>query len=1118
MNELQQQASDPKYSVWVSASAGTGKTKILTDRVLRLLIKGVPFEKILCLTFTNAAALEMQSRIKNKLAKFAANETAKLTEELGLLLTREPLESEVKYTKTLYHKLLNSEDGIHIYTIHAFCQKILKLFPFEVGINPKFQILDEITAQGILSKIRNQIYLDPTYNELISFFLTNFHETTINDIFSEIIQQKIKFKKLFAKQMDSVEYDTQTISAQLLNIYDQAKQLLAKYSIAIDLDQEIQQFFLTKENLKRKNILPKSMAMKYPKLLNELEYIQEKIFQLDQQAKMQDMENYSNSLRNLAKIFLDKYDSYKTQHSLLDYDDLIYLTQLLLTDNAAKNWIAYKLNGGIDHLLVDEAQDTSPEQWDIITAIIADFTSSTKQKSTIFVVGDEKQSIFSFQGANLSSFSYVNENLYKNLSDANKNFRNITLQWSYRSTKEIIDIVYLIFQQIKHTTPQLFTSDNPKILPFRQTHKGRVELWPLVKDEKESKLFWPLLEEHNKSKSAQQLLAQQIASFIKSQIASRRILPATNSEVKESDFMILVRKRDELIFEIINCLKQHGLPVEDVDRITLNKSLSVLDLMSIAKFVLLPQDDLNLASLLKSPIIGMSEQALQTIAISRGKNSLWGYLQTVQDYAIIYKKLCHFLQLYKVANCENFFPLIVDCLDVRKVLVEANGFDSNDVINELIYLSSNYANNIDNSLQSFVYWFENNKIEIKRNLESSSKIKIMTVHASKGLQAPIVILCDTSSVPTNSNKFIWDENQVFSTTQSANSPEFFKILKGKEQQKDLQEYIRLLYVAMTRAEDHLVICGYQSSSKLPQNCWYELVARTMNMHGKVQENGIIVYESVIRPLSKLAYAEGFEGDAEPQPAAYSDVREDSSTASTYKSPAEVEFQKRSIEESENGQKSKEIDQKGALDILYPAPKQDDIKGSRNDIEGSGNDIEDWVPNLFLINKITKNTKQNYLVNFPLIVNDHLEYGKIFHKILEDATKINDFSSMNKHLFIHKLPTTLQEKIHSNIDKLLNNIEFMALISQELKTEVTIGTTINDEVKIGRIDLLAIDTGKITIIDYKSDASPPKTCQLVKESYIDQLNFYRHIIAKLYPNNEIICKILWLENANFMTIG
>ncbi|UCM85153.1 MAG: UvrD-helicase domain-containing protein [Rickettsia endosymbiont of Culicoides impunctatus] len=1092
MNELQQQASDPQYSVWVSASAGTGKTKILTDRVLRLLISGTPFNKILCLTFTNAAALEMQSRIRSKLARFAVDGTTKLTKELGLLLTREPLESEVQYTKTLYYRLLNSEDGINIYTIHAFCQKMLKLFPLESSINPEFQILDDITAQGVINKIRNQIYLDPTYNELISFFLTNFHEVTINDIFSEIIQQKIKFKKLFAKQVDYKEHQTisSCIPGQLPSIYGKARQLLAKYSIAINLDQEIQLFFLTKEGTKRKNMLSKSIATNYPKLLNELEYIQEKVFQLEQQTKVQDMENYSNLLCNLAKIFLDKYESYKTENSLLDYDDLIYLTQLLLTDDTTKNWVSYKLDGGIEHLLVDEAQDTSPEQWSIITAIIAEFYSTTKhKKSTIFVVGDEKQSIFSFQGANLSSFNSVNANLCKKFSEANKNFKNITLEWSYRSTEKIIDIVYLILQQIKNTTPQLFTSENPKILPFRQNDKGIVELWPIVRGEKETKLFWPLPEEHNKSKSAQQVLAEQIANFIKSQIASQKILHATNSEVKESDFMILVRKRDELVFEVIDCLKQHGLQVEDVDRITLDKSLSVLDLIAIAKFVLLPQDDLNLIGLLKSPIIGMGEQELQLLAISRGKNSIWEYLQNIPEYTNIYNKLCYFLQIYKVANCGNFFSLIVDCWDIRKILVESNGFDSNDVINELIYLSINYANNIDSSLQNFVYWFENNKIDIKRNLESSSKIKVMTVHASKGLQAPIVILCDTSSVPTNSNKFIWDQDgivnsggvsarsdgatpisnrralsddvtnsssidyKMFSVPQSSNSPEFFKALKEQEQQKDLQEYIRLLYVAMTRAEDHLVICGYQSNSnKLPQDCWYELVSRVMNMHGKLYENGVIVYETTKEYTGYL-----------------------------------------------------------------PGENKEDIKESDNDPIADKKLIE-WLPNLSVINKTTKGAKQNYSVNSPLIVNDHLEYGRIFHKILEDAVKINDFSSMNTHPFIGKLPTMLQEKIHKNIDKLLNNLEFMALISQELKTEVPIGINLNDGVKIGRIDLLAIDKGKLTIIDYKSDANPPKNCQLVKESYIDQLNFYRHLLAKLYPNNEIICKILWLEDASFMTIS
>ncbi len=1075
MSELQQQASDPQYSVWVSASAGTGKTKTLIDRVLRLLISGTPFKKILCLTFTNAAAIEIHSRIRYKLNKFAVEEPIKLTEELGVLLTRHPLKSEIQYAKTLYCRLHNSEDDLNIYTIHTFCQKMLKLFPLEAGINPAFQIIDDITAQGIINIIINQIYLDPIYNDLISFFLTNFHEATIDRIISEIMQQKIKFKKLFTKQIDDIEYHVPT-QQLLLNLYDQAKQLLVKYSITINLEQEIQQIFFTKEYNKRKNILSKSTATKHPKLLNELKCIQEKIFQLDQQIKIQDMENYSGLLCNLARIFLDKYDSYKIQHNLLDYDDLIHFTQLLLRDNTVRDWISYKLDGGIDHLLVDEAQDNSSEQWDIITAIIAEFYSSTKAESTIFVVGDEKQSIFSFQGANFTSFNNVNQNLYKNLFEANKNFKNITLELCYRSTKEILDIVYLVLQQIKDTNPQLFTSDNPKILSFRQNHKGKVELWPLVKCRKKSKVFWPLPFDHDKFKSAQQLLAQQIVSFIKSQMLSKKILPATNSEIRESDFMILVRKRDKLAFEIINCLKKHGLQVENIDRITLDESLLVLDLMSIAKFVILPHDNLNLMSLLKSPIIGMCEQELQTIAVSRGKNSIWVYLQKYTEYTDVYKKLCYFLQIYKIATCHNFFSLIIDCLDTRKILVEYNGLDSNDLINELIYLSSNYAHNIDSSLQNFIYWFENNEIEIKRNIESSGKIKVMTVHASKGLQAPIVILCDTSSVPINNNKFIWDQNsKMVFAAQSSNIPKFFKDLKEEEQQKHLQEYIRLLYVAMTRAEDHLVVCGYQSIDKIPQNCWYELVSKVMNIYGKIDNSGIIVYETATEEDAKLKkyYKKLFNN---------------------FKNVVDLNFSKNNIKESTS----------------------DVAKSNSNLI--ANKKLPKWTPNLFFINKITKNTKQNYSINSPFIATDYLEYGKIFHKILEDSKKINEFSSMREHLFIHRLSVTLQQKIHQNINKLLNNTEFMALMSQEIKTEVTIGKILNDNVKIGRIDLLAIGIGELTIVDYKSDVNPPRTYQLVKKSYIDQLNFYRHIIAELYPNNEIICKILWLENANFMTIS
>jgi ATP-dependent helicase/nuclease subunit A len=1041
MNHLPQQASDPDYSLWVAASAGTGKTKILTDRVIRLLISGVAFNKILCLTFTNAAALEMQHRIKTKLAQFAEINIAPLTKELSLLLGKNPSESELDCARNLYHKLLNSNEAINIYTIHAFCQKILKLFPFEAGINPGFQILDDITVEEILDKIRNQIYLDPVHHNLINFFLTNFHEITINDIFVEIIQHKLKFKKLFVRKISEPLHIL--MLDQLTNLYDQARQLLIKYLIIIDSDQAIQQLFLTKDFSKRKNILAKSIALKYPELLKSLEHIQEEIFQLDQQIKMQDLENYSYLLTKLAQIFLDKYDDYKAKHSLLDYDDLIYLTQILLTDNNSREWVLYKLDGGIDHLLVDEAQDTSPQQWQIILAIIAEFYSPYKQASSIFVVGDEKQSIFSFQGANLANFANVNQNLADNLSRANKNFKNITLEWSYRSTGEIIDIVYLILQQIQNTSPELFPIDNPKILPFRHTDNGKVEVWPLITSSKNSQLFWPLPEDHHKFKSSQQLLAKQIASFIKTQIASQKILPATGLPIKEADFMILVRKRDELIFEIIDSLKQHGLLVEDIDRITLNQNLSVLDLISIAKFVLLPQDDLNLACLLKSPIINISEEELQNIAISRGKSSIWDFLQN-QSYEHLSKKLNYFIQISKVTDyghsCKDFFSFIVDSFGIRQVLVESNGFDSNDMINELIYLSSNYAGRKDSSLQSFIYWFENTQIEIKRNLDSSNKIKIMTVHASKGLQAPIVILCDTTSVPTNSNKFIWTEDgRIFSASQSLNSPNFFKELKEQERQKGLQEYIRLLYVALTRAQDHLIICGYlSSSSKLPQNCWYELVTRAMHPNEQI--------------------------------------------------------------------------------------KLDNLTIPQTDPEATANNYHDLMPeqpicfaNDLLIDKITRSSKSRYPAISPLIINDYLEYGKIFHKMLEDSARINDFTILNQHPFIEKLTVKFQQKIRLNIDKLLNNKEFMALEKQQLKTELTIGVNLHNDSKIGRIDLLACNHDSLTIIDYKSDAIPPKTCRLLKESYLDQLNFYRHTIQRLYPHKKIICKILWLENAHFMTI-
>lgn len=868
MSDLQQEASDPKYSVWVSASAGTGKTKVLTDRFLRLLIKGVEPANILCLTFTNAAAVEMQARINSKLKYLSLCNAEKLEEELFLMLGNKPLQPELENAKTLYDKILNSNEPLNIYTIHAFCQKILKTCPLEAGITPEFKILEETKLQDIFLNIRNEIYLSDEHNDLMKILLNRFHEITLQDIFSEIIEQKIKFKKLFTHKTIPGEIQNKRLAlGELNNIYDKVKNLFVKY----DLEIEPKEFFFTKDGKKRKSLLSKELIRKYPKLLLELEKITSEIYHLDELRRIEELEYHTNLLTKLAYIILKKYDSYKEENNLLDYDDLIYYTEKLLNNKATHEWLLHKLESKINHILVDEAQDTTPTQWNIITTLITEFNAMDKPNNSIFIVGDDKQSIFSFQGADLRNFSLVNEQLKANLTKANKKFKNITLEYSYRSCTEILQFTHYVLQNIKSDYPNLFFPDNPLISSFR-THQGTVTVWPLVTSKKQEELFWALPEDYKNSKSAADLLIEQIVNFIKEKIESKEILPSicamksgytkinlenskefvnqgaecilnvqcpshsdykndsanfsNSSRISEKDFMILVRKRDEFSNNLIKELSKAKLKIEISDRINLKDHLSIMDLMSVAKFVLLPDDDLNLACLLKSPIIGINEQQLYELLINKKDQSLW---DTLSLYLDIYEKLNSFIEIYKTSTAENFFTIVVNSLNLRELLNVHNGDDSDDMINELLTLSSNYANDIDNSLQGFVAWFENNNIYIKRNMEHSDKIRVMTVHGSKGLEAPIVILCDSTSLPVSSNKFIWNDNgEMFFSANAADTPQFLQELKEAEKLKDLQEYIRLLYVAMTRAKDHLIICGFSNKATTSENSWYKIAKQTFD--------------------------------------------------------------------------------------------------------------------------------------------------------------------------------------------------------------------------------------------------------------------------------------------------
>ena len=1053
MNSLQNKASNPEISTWVSASAGTGKTKILTDRVVRLLLKGEAFDKILCLTFTNAAAGEMKERITNALDTWSKLDRGVLAQELNKTIGRKATDHEIVIAGSLYDTYLKSENTINIQTIHSFCQKLLKKFPLEASVSPSFKIIDEIKADYILNQIKKHLMNAEDLEPITEYLSINFHELIIDEILSEIIEQKTQFLKS-KNSLDNFKNESIKLIAELQSSSDSYYELIKQNPIVQTIvgfnttTKELKKFFLTEHGQKKKRIVTQKIAKLGSNLYSDLEAIQEQIYLLDQKEKTVKLKNHSKLLSLLGSKIIEEYEHYKSTKALLDYDDLIINSCKLLNNSTAREWVLYELDGGIDHILVDEAQDTSNYQWRIIDALIAEFYSgqeSEKNNRTVFVVGDEKQSIFSFQGADIDSFSQMNQYLKEKMSAARRHFENVNLETSYRSSKEVLYVVYHVFNKVREQIPGIFSSTLNQLHAFRSNHAGSVELWPICSTKNSENEFWPIVKSEVDTTSSKAQLAQKISTYIKQTLGSGKILAATNKVITPNDFMILFRKRDEFTKEVITALQNDGVAVAGLDRITLRENLAIQDLLAIGKFVLNPQDDLNLATILKSPIIGISESLLYDIATNRSKQSIWNYIGLEQHsskkYKYLFEQLNVFSEIYQKTNVETFFQYLVDVLGFRQALNGSCGPDSNDAIDELLYACQDFSSQNNNSLQSFIFWIENSDSSIKRDASSSDKVKIMTLHGSKGLQAPIVILCDTTSLPTNNDYFIWDtDSTCLSAKNSTDVPDYYIELKKIKQQKVYAEYLRLLYVGMTRAEDHLVVCGYEGGRSISENCWFELVHKAMKEIAIEVDDGRLIY----------------------------------GTNSDHFDPAD--------------NKSSDI---AKIEYFYPSNKifQKDVNES---------------------------ISVQYISNSLSTVNP-AQYGVIFHKILEDSVSTKEIATMNDHPLIGTLDEKSQKRIKKSIELLSTNVEFNRLIQNHTLTELSIGTLGDEKIKLGRIDLMIHLKEEIVIIDYKSDIKPSDNPESTPVNYITQLLSYKEIIQKIYPKKKVRVQILWLENGQLMEI-
>jgi len=491
MTENQQIASNPEYSVWVSASAGTGKTKVLIDRVLRLLIGGIQPEKILCITFTKAAASEMQNRINEKLSEWVIATDEELYGQVKKLIKQKPDNETLTKARTLFAEVLEAPEGVRIQTIHAFCETILKKFPIEAGVSPHFQIIDSPTANEMIDDIIIRLIdeTNPILQEAIKSLSLKFNANSFKDTLKDIISSRGKFKKynileLKAKVKNALNPPMNTTKEDIINNFFNDMEVGQMEYLADRLQEgtanEIKRAgyilegiekknidiykrgFLTQKNEPYKNFLTKKIREKYPTASEYAEEEQTRIIDIVEEIKTLDIYNITIDLLTVAGFFIDLYENEKSAKGFLDYADLIIKTSTLLKQSAMAQWVLYKLDGGLEHVLLDEAQDTSPEQWEVVTSLIEDWFSGasyTDKNRTVFVVGDKKQSIYSFQGADPDIFLDKKQMLETAVKQSGKIWKDVPLDISFRSTEAVLELVDKVFnadltgisdEEIKH--------------------------------------------------------------------------------------------------------------------------------------------------------------------------------------------------------------------------------------------------------------------------------------------------------------------------------------------------------------------------------------------------------------------------------------------------------------------------------------------------------------------------------------------------------------------------------------------------------------------------------------------------------------------------------------------
>jgi ATP-dependent helicase/nuclease subunit A len=870
----QNRAAEPGSSTWLSANAGSGKTRVLTDRVARLLLDRVPPQNILCLTYTKAAASEMQNRLFRRLGAWAMKPDGALAQELQAMGETEVGDpARLAEARRLFARAIETPGGLRIQTIHSFCASLLRRFPLEAGVTPAFVEMDDGAARRLREAVVEDLAAggDVGAVDAVAALYTGEDLTALTGELvsrAEDFTRRLTFEQALALfglpggttreslLRGCIDGSEPALVAQLKELCrDQSKtyQSFATDLGALDLSapdeacyRELCRLFLyasgDKEGQSKSVNFPQSNHKKAVEalapVLPELHAFMDRVAWLRQQEHCLRAAERAAALHRFAAAFLPAYEKRKARHGWLDFDDLIRKTRQLLSDPAVADWVLFRLDGGLDHILVDEAQDTSPAQWQVIERLAQEFTTGRGARDgvrrTIFVVGDKKQSIYSFQGAEPEEFDRMRDHFRAHAEGAQQPFQRRELEYSFRSSEAVLRLVDTVFTAV----PGAEMAMDARHRAFRSALPGRVDLWPPVpKPDKLDKPHWYDPMDLHAANHQDVVLARQIARRITRMVGTETIpTPAGDRRpVRAGDILILVRRRSTLFEEIIRACKAEGLPVAGADRLKLGGELAVKDVGALLSFLATPEDDLSLAAALRSPLFGWSEAELHALAAGRGRRRLWPVLrERAEAHPETLAMLRDLLGQTDFLRPYDLVERILSRHDGRRRLLARLGPEAEDGIDSLLTQALGYERMQVPSLTGFLTWLQTEEVEVKRQLDTAGdQIRVMTVHGAKGLESPVVILPDTNKrqQPLRNEVVRLAEGAAVWKAPAAQQPPAMGAALEALKARQGAEALRLLYVALTRAETWLIVAAAGDVGSEPADCWHGMVAAAMQELG-----------------------------------------------------------------------------------------------------------------------------------------------------------------------------------------------------------------------------------------------------------------------------------------------